>query len=204
MSACEIAVDATPAALNITATIQRGVNLIIGNKHSHRGNLRHIGSILTPQQVKVFQPVPDLVRLVKVKTHDVPIFLICFKKNGILCGKAFPKRRVFQILRQTSRTIGEIVIAIVSQGREDVLFLCRIAQIPTKIPEHLGELHSLVSLGFRKLHIRGISAVLHELTNTLSGILPGNYLCCFCISCGTTFCKMNPVLSIPNGELATL
>ena len=204
MSAREIAVNAPLAALNITAMIQGGINFIIGNEHPRRGNLRHIGSIFTPWQIKVFQSVPDLMRLVKVKSHDIPIFLICFKKNGILCGKTFPKHRVFQILRQTSRTIGEIVISIVSQGREDVLFLCRIAQIPTKIPEHLGELHSLVSLGFRKLHIRGISAVLHELSNTLSSILPGNYLCCFCISCGTTFRKMNPVLPIPNGELATL
>ena len=156
------------------------------------------------RQVKVFQPIPNLVWLVVTEPHNVTVFLVGFKESGIICGKAFTESRVFQIFCQASCSIGKTVSSIVSQGREDILFSCFIAQVSTKIPKQMSELHTLVSLGFYKLHIGSVFAVLHELSDTLCSSLPRNHLRRSLISCGSTFCKVNTVLRIPYGELAVI
>ena len=61
-----------------------------------------------------------------------------------------------------------------------------------------------MSLGFCKLHVGSVFAVLHELSDTLCSSLPRNDLCRGLISCGATFCKVHTVLRIPYGELAVI
>ena len=204
MSTGEIGVNATFATLNITASVQRGINLVIGNEHSRLGDLCHIGSVFTSRQIKVFQPIPYLMGLVVVEPHNTTVFCIRFKKSGIICGKAFTESRVFQVLCQASCSIRKSTSAIIVQRGEEIAFSCFITQITTEIPKQMGELHALVSFGFYKLHVGSVFAALHKLTDTLCSSLPRNHLCRSLISCGATFCKVNTVLRIPHGELSII
>lgn len=140
----EIGVNATFAALDITASVQSSINLVIGDEHSDLRHFRHIGGVFTPWQVKVFQSVPNIHRLVIVETHNPTVFLVGIHKSGVIGGKALTESRVFQILCQSSRSIGETAPAVVIQNGEHILFSCFIAQISTEIPQLMRKLGSLV------------------------------------------------------------
>ena len=68
----------------------------------------------------------------------------------------------------------------------------------------MRELHSLVPLGFNKLHIGSVLAVLQKLPDTLCGAFPRYNLCCPHIPCSSSFRKVDTVLGIPNGKLAVI
>ena len=61
-----------------------------------------------------------------------------------------------------------------------------------------------MSFRFSKLHIGGILALIHKLTDALGCGFPRNDLCGTGISCGATFCKVNTVLGIPHRKLAII
>ena len=68
----------------------------------------------------------------------------------------------------------------------------------------MRKLGTLVKLRFGKLHIGGVLALIHKLTDTLCGILPRDDLCRLGISRRSAFGKVNTVLCIPYRELTTL
>ena len=107
-----------------------------------------------------------------VETHNPTVFLVGIHKSGVIGGKAFTESRVFQILCQASCSIWETAPAIVIQSGEHILFSCFIAQISTEIPQLMRKLGSLVQFCLGKLHIGGIFAFIHKLTNTLGGSFP--------------------------------
>ena len=122
MSTCEILIDTTFAALNATSTGQGGINLVLGDEHSHLCDLCHIGSVFTSRQVKVLQSVPNLNGLVIVETHHITVCFVGIHKSGAISRDRLTESRVFQILCQASCCIGKTAFAVVTQRIEDILF----------------------------------------------------------------------------------
>ena len=63
----KIPINTSFSTLNIASTAQRGVNLIIRDKHSHLRHFCHVGSVFTSRQVEVLQCAQNLSRLVVVE-----------------------------------------------------------------------------------------------------------------------------------------
>jgi len=200
----KITVNTTLAALDITASVQGRINLVLGDEHSHLRHFCHIGGIFTPWQVKVLQSVPNLNGLVVVETHHITVCFVGIHKSGVIGRQHFTESVVFQILCEPCGRIGKTASAVVLQSAENILLPGFIAQIPTDIPQLMRKLGTLVKLRFGKLHIGGVFTLVHKLTDTLGGILPGNDLCGLGISRRSAFGKVNAVLGIPYRELTTL
>ena len=98
MRACEIGVNTTFTALNVAASVQGRINLVIGDEHTDLCHFRHIGGVFPSRQVKVLQSVPNCNGFVVAESKNITVYLVGIHKSRIVGGNLLTESRVFQVL----------------------------------------------------------------------------------------------------------
>ena len=150
---CEIPIDAAFAALHITATVQCGVNLVLGDEHSQLRYFRHVGGIFPTREAVVLQHMQHTLGIVQAEAHQAVILFISERKRSQLGCQRLTESRVFQFIGKPCCCVGETTFPMVCQCGHIPLRSCFIADIPIVIPKSFCKLRSFMALCLNHFHI---------------------------------------------------
>ena len=197
----EKGIDAALAALNVATSCNGGVDLVVGNEHTGLFNLCHVGGVLSAGQAVVRQIVQNSLRIIQTEAHETVVLLVCGGISGQFTDQLLTESRVFQSFSHALGCVRETTFAAVCKAWHKALLSGCFTHVAVVIQKRFGHPCTLKALSFHDLHIGGILAHLHELTDALGCGLPGDYLCRSGVTGAAPLCQMDTILTIPSGEL---
>ena len=197
----EKGIDAALAALNVATSCNGGVDLVVGNEHTGLFNLCHVGGVLSAGQAVVRQIVQNSLRIIQTEAHETVVLLVCGGISGQFTDQLLTESRVFQSFSHALGCIRESSLSAICKAWHKALLSGSFTHVAVVIQKRFSHPCAFKALGFHDLHIGGVLAHLHELTDALGCGLPGDYLCRSGVTGAAPLCKMDTILTIPSGEL---
>ena len=197
----EKGIDAALAALNVATSCNGGVDLVVGNEHTGLFNLCHVGGVLSAGQAVVRQIVQNSLRIIQTEAHETVVLLVCGGISGQFTDQLLTESRVFQSFSHALGCIRESSLSAICKAWHKALLSGSFTHVAVVIQKRFSHPCTFKALGFHDLHIGGVLAHLHELTDALGSSLPGDYLCRSGVTGAAPLCQMDTILTIPSGEL---